>query len=126
MNTESKTLLAFTKVNEGESNEHEEMPHLSEETYRHVKNKHVVIVDSQEVERLIEALENDDCLYVHRKQIITFKLCQHLVKVHISEQNKLTEIIHVEWISEVFPVLLFQLNPFERNEEQLNKQANGV
>jgi hypothetical protein len=65
MNTESKTLLAFTKVNEGESNENEEMPQLSEKTNRHIKNKHVVIVDSQEIERLIEALENDDCLYVH-------------------------------------------------------------
>tara|TARA_B110001450_G_C17571625_1_gene461032 strand:+ start:200 stop:427 length:228 start_codon:yes stop_codon:yes gene_type:complete len=75
MNTETETLLAFTKVNEGEGNEHKEVPELSEETNRHVKNKHVAIVDSQEVERLIEALENDDSLYVHRNQIVSFKLC---------------------------------------------------
>jgi len=50
----------------------------------------------------------------------------HFVNVNNTEQNELTEIIDIEWILEVLVVLLFQLNPFERNEEQLNKQADGV
>ena len=38
----------------------------------------------------------------------------------------MTEIIYIEWILEVFPVLLFQLNPFEWNEKQLNEEAERV
>jgi len=50
MNSETETLFNFAKVNKGETNENEEWNQHSEESVRHVENKHVVIVDSQEVE----------------------------------------------------------------------------
>ena len=95
-----------------------------DKSVRHVKDKHVAIVNSQEVERLIEALNNDNGLKVHGNQVIAFELGEHLVEVNVRKQKELTEIIDVEWVSEVHPFLLFQLNPFERNEEQLDEEAN--
>lgn len=50
MNSETETLFNFAKVDKGETNENEEWNQHSEESVRHVENKHVVIVDSQEVE----------------------------------------------------------------------------
>lgn len=50
MNSETETLFNFANVNKGETNENEEWNHHSDESVRHVENKHVVIVDSQEIE----------------------------------------------------------------------------
>ena len=68
-------MFNFTKINEGEGNENKEWNEHLEESVRHVENEHVAIIYSQEIEWLIEALDDNDCLQIHWKQIISFKLC---------------------------------------------------
>jgi len=62
MNSKSYTLFNFTKINEGEGNENKEWYEHPNESIWHIENKHVAIIDSQEIEWLIEALEDNNSL----------------------------------------------------------------
>ena len=79
MNSYTNTLLYFAKCNEAESDEYKEWNKHSNKMVRHVKNEHVTIIDSHEVERLVETLDNYNCLQIHGCQVISFKLSDHFV-----------------------------------------------
>jgi len=55
-------LFNFSKINEGEGNENKEWHKHRDKSMWHVENKHVAIVDSHEIEWLIEALDDNNSL----------------------------------------------------------------
>lgn len=85
-----------------------------------------LVVDSEVIEYLEEALENDDGLERNLERWVGFKLVVHLGGVQHLENQELSKINPVEELSEVTKSLLPNPHDLENDEEELDEEAHGI